>query len=187
MSPNDDIKRNKNTISFHTNYSPFICRTHFFFLCYLFISCISNVPIKYFFIIKLQPLYFPDNSPDGQKLNVEEKKPRARTNDMPPRQNMGGSGMNNMNNNQRNMSSGGPPSRSLSNSGSGGGSMMRGNSVGNNSSMSRGGSSGGGGAGPRMGGAFNRNDNRTSNGGSGSQMRGGNNSQTQGNSYGVRR
>ncbi|XP_005190459.1 ras GTPase-activating protein-binding protein 2 [Musca domestica] len=133
------------------------------------------------------PLYFPDNSPDGQKLNVEEKKPRARTNDMPPRQNMGGSGMNNMNNNQRNMSSGGPPSRSLSNSGSGGGSMMRGNSVGNNSSMSRGGSSGGGGAGPRMGGAFNRNDNRTSNGGSGSQMRGGNNSQTQGNSYGVRR
>ncbi|XP_075148209.1 ras GTPase-activating protein-binding protein 2 [Haematobia irritans] len=133
------------------------------------------------------PLYFPDNSPDGQKLNVEEKKPRARTNDMPPRQNMGGgSGMNNMNNNQRNMSSGGPPSRSLSNSGSGGGSMMRGNSVGNNNSMSRGGSSGGG-AGTRMGGAFNRNDNRTSNGGSGSQMRGGNNSQTQGNSYSVRR
>lgn len=139
------------------------------------------------------PLYFPDG-PEGQKLNVEEKKPRARQNDMPPRQSMGGgggtSGMNsNMNNNQRNMS-GGPPSRSLSNSGSGG-SMMRGNSVGNNTnSMSRGGSSGGGPGGvpPRMGGAFNRNDNRASNGSGGSQMRGGNNnSQSQGNSYGVRR
>ncbi|XP_065372099.1 ras GTPase-activating protein-binding protein 2 [Calliphora vicina] len=140
------------------------------------------------------PLYFPDSA-DGQKLNVEEKKPRTRPNDMPPRQNMGGggsggSGMNSMNNNQRNMS-GGPPSRSLSNSGSG--SMMRGNSVGNNTnSMSRGGSSGGGSGGPpRMGGAFNRNDNRASNGGGsggGSQMRGGNNnSQSQGNSYGVRR
>ncbi|KAI8130967.1 Ras GTPase-activating protein-binding protein 2 [Lucilia cuprina] len=122
------------------------------------------------------PLYFPDSA-DGQKLNVEEKKPRTRPNDMPPRQSMGGSGMNNMNNNQRNMS-GGPPSRSLSNSGSG--SMMRGNSVGNNTnSMSRGGSSSGGSGGPpRMGGAFNRNDNRPSNGGGsggGSQMRGGNN------------
>lgn len=30
------------------------------------------------FLYFLQPLYFPDNSPDGQKLNVEEKKTRTR-------------------------------------------------------------------------------------------------------------
>uniref|UniRef100_A0A1B0C3I2 NTF2 domain-containing protein n=1 Tax=Glossina palpalis gambiensis TaxID=67801 RepID=A0A1B0C3I2_9MUSC len=131
------------------------------------------------------PLYFPENSPDRQKLNVEEKKPRARTNDLPPRQSMGGGagGMNNnINNNQRNMNSSGPASRSLSNSGSAGGSMMRGNSN-NNNNMSRGGSSG-----PRMGGSFNRSDNRASNGGSGSQMRGcNNNAQSSSSSYGVRR
>uniref|UniRef100_A0A1A9W6F6 NTF2 domain-containing protein n=1 Tax=Glossina brevipalpis TaxID=37001 RepID=A0A1A9W6F6_9MUSC len=133
------------------------------------------------------PLYFPENSPDRQKLNVEEKKPRTRTNDLPPRQSMGGGagGMNNsINSNQRNMNSGGPTSRSLSNSGSaGGGSMMRGNNSNNNNNMSRGGSSG-----PRMSGSFNRSDNRASNGGSGSQMRGcNNNAQSSSSSYGVRR
>ncbi|XP_017966528.1 ras GTPase-activating protein-binding protein 2 isoform X2 [Drosophila navojoa] len=50
------------------------------------------------------PLYFPENSPDGQKLNVEEKKPRMR-NDMPPRQPIGGNNVNNMGRN--NMRAGG--------------------------------------------------------------------------------
>ncbi|XP_055848471.1 ras GTPase-activating protein-binding protein 2 [Episyrphus balteatus] len=110
------------------------------------------------------PLFYPENSPDGQKLNVEEKKPRLRNpNDLPPRQsnnmsgNNGGNG-NNMGNSQRpNMG----PNRSLSNSGG----MMRGNP--GNNSLSRGTSGG-----PRMGG-FNRNDSRGPPG-SGSQSRGGN-------------
>lgn len=112
------------------------------------------------------PLYYPENSPDGQKLNVEEKKPRVRNpNDLPPRQsnnmsgNSGGNG--NMGNSQRpNMG----PNRSLSNSGG----MMRGNP--GNNSLSRGTSGG-----PRMGGGFNnRNDSRGPPG-SGSQSRGGGN------------
>lgn len=31
-----------------------------------------------FVLLFVQPLYYPDNSPDGQKLNVEEKKARMR-------------------------------------------------------------------------------------------------------------
>ncbi|XP_036345163.1 ras GTPase-activating protein-binding protein 2-like [Rhagoletis pomonella] len=139
------------------------------------------------------PLYFPDNSPDGQKLNVEEKKPRIiRPNDMPPRQPMGGSSMGgNINNSQRNMS-GGPPTRSLSNSAGGTSGMMRntGGSGTNTNSMSRGQSTGGG---PRIGG-FNRSENRSgpTNGG-GPQVRGGNQNSTQtsggggSSSYGTRR
>lgn len=111
------------------------------------------------------PLYYPENSPDGQKLNVEEKKTRLRNpNDLPPRQsnnmsgNNGGNG-NNMGNSQRpNIGQ----NRSLSNTGG----MMRGNP--GNNSLSRG-SSGG----PRMGGGFNRNDSRGPPG-SGPQSRGGN-------------
>lgn len=143
------------------------------------------------------PLYFPENSPDGQKLNVEEKKPRPMrpNNDMPPRQSMGGNSMGgNMNNSQRNMS-GGPQSRSLSNSAGGGtsGGMMRntGGSSANSNSMSRGQSSGGG---PRLSGGFNRNENRSGpTNGNGPQVRGGNQNSAQssgasgGNSYGTRR
>lgn len=143
------------------------------------------------------PLYFPENSPDGQKLNVEEKKPRPMrpNNDMPPRQSMGGNSMGgNMNNSQRNMS-GGPQSRSLSNSAGGGtsGGMMRnaGGSNANSNSMSRGQSSGGG---PRLSGGFNRNENRSGpTNGNGPQVRGGNQNSAQssgasgGNSYGTRR
>ncbi|XP_011191843.1 ras GTPase-activating protein-binding protein 1 [Zeugodacus cucurbitae] len=143
------------------------------------------------------PLYFPENSPDGQKLNVEEKKPRPMrpNNDMPSRQSMGGNSMGgNMNNSQRNMS-GGPPSRSLSNSAGGGasGGMMRnaGGSSANSNSMSRGQSSGGG---PRLSGGFNRNENRSGpTNGNGPQVRGSNQNSAQssgasgGNSYGTRR
>ncbi|XP_037949821.1 ras GTPase-activating protein-binding protein 1-like [Teleopsis dalmanni] len=135
------------------------------------------------------PLYFPENSTssDRQKLNVEEKKPRSRQNDM-PRQGMGNNMNNNNGNSQRNNLGGGPPSRSLSNSAGGGGGMMRNNNSGNNN-MQRGGSTGGA---PRIGGTFNRNDSRsgpTNNSGGGQQIRGGsnNNAQTVGGSYGGRR
>lgn len=152
---------------------------------------------KYLNFTYSQPLYFPENSPDGQKLNVEEKKPRPMrsNNDMPPRQSMGGNSMGgNMNNSQRNMS-GGPQSRSLSNSAGGGanGGMMRntGGSSANSNSMTRGQSSGGG---PRLSGGFNRNENRSGpTNGNGPQVRGGNQNSAQpsgasgGNSYGTRR
>lgn len=36
-------------------------------------QCLYN-----FFFCILKPLYYPENSPDGQKLNVEEKKARMR-------------------------------------------------------------------------------------------------------------
>lgn len=134
-------------------------------------NCLSNCP-----------LYFPESGPDMQKLNVEEKKPRMRSNDMPQRQPMGNMN-NNMSNSQRgNMGGSGPSSRSLSNSGG----MMRNSNTGGN--MQRG-SSGG----PRMGGGgnFNRNDNRGPPQTGGPQSRGGsgisnNSSQTGGGSYGRR-
>lgn len=94
------------------------------------------------------PLYYPDNSPDGIKLNVEEKKTRLRpSNDMPRLQNnMSNNG--NMGSAQR--QSGGGPNRSLSNSGG----IMRGGNSGGNGPVR--GSTGG----PRPTGGFNRNDNR---------------------------
>lgn len=38
--------------------------------------CIILIYLLYFF----KGVYFPEGSPDGQKLNVEEKKPRVRSN-----------------------------------------------------------------------------------------------------------
>lgn len=46
-----------------------------FFLLLICYYCFS-----FFFV--LQPLYYPENSPDGQKLNVEEKKARMRNENM---------------------------------------------------------------------------------------------------------
>lgn len=92
------------------------------------------------------PLYFPDNSPDGQKLNVEEKKTRLRgSNDMPRLSNNMSSGGSGMGNSQR--PSG--PNRSLSNSGG----MMRGSSGGSGGGPVRGTAGG-----PRPSGGFPRND-----------------------------
>lgn len=92
------------------------------------------------------PLYFPDNSPDGQKLNVEEKKTRLRgSNDLPRLSNNMSSG--GMGNSQR--PSGGQ-NRSLSNSGG----MMRGGSGGGGGGGPLRGSTGG----PRPTGGFARND-----------------------------
>ncbi|EDW84082.1 uncharacterized protein Dwil_GK13947 [Drosophila willistoni] len=134
------------------------------------------------------PLYFPENSPDGQKLNVEEKKPRMR-NDMAPRQPIGGG--NNLNNNMGRIGGGnnGPQSRPMGNGGGGGG-MMR-NTGGSGGNMRAGG--GGGNGAPRLGGGGGggsfgqRNDNRGSGNQSNGPLRGSGNGQSGGGgNYGRR-
>ncbi|KAH8382756.1 hypothetical protein KR009_005128 [Drosophila setifemur] len=131
------------------------------------------------------PLYFPENSPDGQKLNVEEKKPRTR-NDMAPRQPIGG---NSLNNNMRLGGNNGPQSRPMGNNNNGsGGGMMRNNNAGNN--LRQGG--GGGNGAPRLGGGGGfvpRQDNRSGGGGnnqSNGPLRGAGNGQSGGGNYGRR-
>lgn len=48
---------------------------HFLNLYLYFLTVMS---IFYVCVDFVQPLYYPENSPDGQKLNVEEKKARMR-------------------------------------------------------------------------------------------------------------
>lgn len=132
------------------------------------------------------PLYFPENSPDGQKLNVEEKKPRMR-NDMAPRQTIGGG---NLNNNMGRIGGNGPQSRPMgNNNGSGGGGMMR-NTGGSGGGNMRTGGGGGNGA-PRLGGGGGggfgqRNDNRGGGNQSNGPLRGSGNGQSGGGNYGRR-
>lgn len=111
------------------------------------------------------PLYFPDNSPDGQKLNVEEKKTRTRA----PGETGGRiGGGNNYNNNSNNLGSGGNPQRSLNASGGGGNNNGLNNGQSNrngpssgvnrntNTQTRAGGGGPGGNLGQNRGGTFNR-------------------------------
>ena len=43
-----------------------------------FSTCVTLLIFLIHSNFNFQPLYFPDNSPDGQKLNIEEKKTRNR-------------------------------------------------------------------------------------------------------------
>lgn len=119
------------------------------------------------------PLYYPDNnSSDGQKLNIEEKKTRSRApNDL-------GGGGGGMSNNMR--GNNGPTSRPPGTAGglSSGPSSVRGVS---NQGLSRGGPPGGRGGGGGRGGF-----NRTERGGSSVSRSGGNNGGTPNTTYGRR-
>ncbi|XP_050099382.1 putative uncharacterized protein DDB_G0271606 [Anopheles aquasalis] len=128
------------------------------------------------------PLYFPDNSPDGQKLNVEEKKTRVRG----PNDTTGGSGVGGGRLNGSVGSVGGSGSAG-GRAGGGGGGQSRGGPLGGGqgvSSMNR----GSGGGGPRNlgsgGGVGNSGPNRST-GGAGGGNGGGSNSGG-GGSYGQR-
>uniref|UniRef100_A0A2M4BC97 Putative ras gtpase-activating protein-binding protein 2 n=1 Tax=Anopheles marajoara TaxID=58244 RepID=A0A2M4BC97_9DIPT len=136
-------------------------------------TCLANMP-----------LYFPENSPDGQKLNVEEKKTRVRG----PNDTTGGSGVGGGRLNGSVGSVGGSGSAG-GRAGGGGGGQSRGGPLGGGqgggvSSMNR----GSGGGGPRnlgSGGGVGSSGPNRSTGGAGGGNGGGSNSGG-GGSYGQR-